>query len=173
MKKRFKNSWSWQTGCPTEAAETRQISLWWCARKAATSTGCPIDFQQAAEFPVLPEGGTDQGKELEGHLPLAPGSSALGAEKNPQTGFARLFRVGACPGPLAAAVLAALDPQSAVAAASAQGAASGLTRPTCFNQVWTVDFKGWFRIAAGQRQEPLTVRDLFNRLGLCVRLLPS
>jgi transposase InsO family protein len=49
----------------------------------------------------------------------------------------------------------------------------GLTRPRRPNQVWTVDFKGWFRTADGQRQEPLTVRDLFSRYGLCVRLLPS
>ncbi len=51
--------------------------------------------------------------------------------------------------------------------------APGLTRPTRPNQVWTVDFKGWFRTADGQRQEPLTVRDLFSRYGLCVRLLPN
>jgi len=36
-----------------------------------------------------------------------------------------------------------------------------------------VDFKGWFRTADGQRQEPLTVRDLFSRYVLCVRLLPN
>jgi hypothetical protein len=36
-----------------------------------------------------------------------------------------------------------------------------------------VDFKGWFRTADGQRQEPLTVRDLFSRYGLCLRLLPN
>jgi putative transposase len=41
------------------------------------------------------------------------------------------------------------------------------------NQVWTVDFKGWFRTGHGQRCEPLTVRDLFSRYGLRVRLLPS
>ena len=41
------------------------------------------------------------------------------------------------------------------------------------NQVWTVDFKGWFRTEDGVRQEPLTVRDLFSRHGLCVKLLPS
>jgi hypothetical protein len=39
------------------------------------------------------------------------------------------------------------------------------------NQVWTVDFKGWFRTQDGQRIEPLTVRDLFSRYGLCIRLL--
>jgi putative transposase len=49
----------------------------------------------------------------------------------------------------------------------------GLTIPTRPNQVWTVDFKGWFRTADGVRQEPLTVRDLFSRYGLEVRLLPS
>jgi putative transposase len=49
--------------------------------------------------------------------------------------------------------------------------APGLT-PACRpNHVWTVDFKGWFCTANGQRQEPLTVRDLFSRYGLCVRLL--
>ena len=41
------------------------------------------------------------------------------------------------------------------------------------NQVWTVDFKGWFRAGNGQRCEPLTVRDLFSRYGLLARVLPS
>jgi transposase InsO family protein len=41
------------------------------------------------------------------------------------------------------------------------------------NQVWTVDFKGWFRTGNGQRCEPLTVRDLFSRYGLAARVLPS
>lgn len=41
------------------------------------------------------------------------------------------------------------------------------------NQVWTVDFKGWFRTQNGQRVEPLTVRDLFSRYVLAVRLLPD
>ncbi len=49
----------------------------------------------------------------------------------------------------------------------------GLTQPTRPNQVWTVDFKGWFRTADGQRQEPLTVRDLFSRYVLCLHLLPN
>jgi len=49
----------------------------------------------------------------------------------------------------------------------------GLTVPTRSHQVWTVDFKGWFRTADGVRQEPLTVRDLFSRYGLCLRLLPN
>lgn len=39
------------------------------------------------------------------------------------------------------------------------------------NHVWTVDFKGWFRTQDGQRVEPLTVRDLFSRYLLSVRLL--
>lgn len=49
----------------------------------------------------------------------------------------------------------------------------GLTRARQSNQVWTVDFKGWFRTADGVRQEPLTVRDLFSRFVLCLRLLPN
>jgi hypothetical protein len=39
------------------------------------------------------------------------------------------------------------------------------------NQVWTVDFKGWFRTQDGRRVEPLTVRDLFSRYLLTIRLL--
>ena len=39
------------------------------------------------------------------------------------------------------------------------------------NQVWTVDFKGWFRTEDGRRVEPLTVRDLFSRYLLEVRVL--
>ncbi len=49
----------------------------------------------------------------------------------------------------------------------------GLTVARRPNQVWTVDFKGWYRTADGLRQEPLTVRDLFSRYGLCLRLLPN
>jgi putative transposase len=49
----------------------------------------------------------------------------------------------------------------------------GLTVATRPNEVWTVDFKGHFCTADGQRQEPLTVRDLFSRYGLCLRLLPN
>lgn len=48
-----------------------------------------------------------------------------------------------------------------------------LTKARRPNQVWTVDFKGWFRTGNGQRCEPLTVRDLFSRYGLLVRLLPT
>jgi putative transposase len=49
----------------------------------------------------------------------------------------------------------------------------GLTVPSRPNQVWTVDFKGWFRTADGQRQEPLTIRDLFSRYVLRLHLLPN
>jgi len=31
------------------------------------------------------------------------------------------------------------------------------------NDVWTVDFKGWWRTLNGERCEPLTVRDAFSR----------
>jgi len=41
------------------------------------------------------------------------------------------------------------------------------------NQVWTVDFKGWFRAGNGERCEPLTVRDLYSRYGLAGRVLPT
>jgi transposase-like protein len=38
------------------------------------------------------------------------------------------------------------------------------------HEVWTVDFKGWYRIGDGMRVYPLTVRDLYSRHGLCVHL---
>src|SRR5213083_1485667 len=46
-----------------------------------------------------------------------------------------------------------------------------LTVPQAPNNVWTVDFKGWFRTRDGQRVDPLTVRDLFSRYLLGIRLL--
>jgi transposase InsO family protein len=46
-----------------------------------------------------------------------------------------------------------------------------LTIPHAPNDVWTVDFKGWFRTCNGQRVDPLTVRDLFSRFILGIRLL--
>jgi putative transposase len=48
-----------------------------------------------------------------------------------------------------------------------------LTRSGAPNEVWTADFKGWFRTGKGQRIEPLTVRDLFSRYILTIRLLPD
>lgn len=37
------------------------------------------------------------------------------------------------------------------------------------NDVWTVDFKGWWRTRDGRRCEPLTIRDLYSRYILCLR----
>jgi hypothetical protein len=39
------------------------------------------------------------------------------------------------------------------------------------HDVWTVDFKGWYRTRDGVRLEPLTVRDLYSRYGLRIALL--
>ena len=41
------------------------------------------------------------------------------------------------------------------------------------NDVWTVDFKGWWRTRDGKRYEPLTVRDAFSRYVLCLEMLGS
>jgi putative transposase len=46
-----------------------------------------------------------------------------------------------------------------------------LTLPQQPNEVWTVDFKGWFRTGDGTRVEPLTVRDLASRYVLAIALL--
>jgi len=39
------------------------------------------------------------------------------------------------------------------------------------NEVWTIDFKGWWRTADGERFEPLTVRDSHSRFVLAARVL--
>jgi putative transposase len=41
------------------------------------------------------------------------------------------------------------------------------------NDVWSMDFKGWFRTGDGRRCEPLTVRDVHSRFVLAVVLLPN
>jgi putative transposase len=41
------------------------------------------------------------------------------------------------------------------------------------NEVWTVDFKGWWRDRQGQRCEPLTVRDEHSRYLLELRRMPD
>src|SRR5579859_1586598 len=50
---------------------------------------------------------------------------------------------------------------------------TAVTVATAPNQVWTVDFKGWWRLGNGQRCEPLTIRDAFSRFVLAVRLPPQ
>jgi putative transposase len=50
-----------------------------------------------------------------------------------------------------------------------------LTRPLAAaqapNDVWTADFKGWFRTADGTRCDPLTVADAYSRFVLCCRIV--
>src|SRR5437899_4519865 len=46
-----------------------------------------------------------------------------------------------------------------------------LTMAKSPNEVWTVDFKGWFRTGDGSRVEPMTVRDLASRYILGIILL--
>src|SRR3954465_3116118 len=41
------------------------------------------------------------------------------------------------------------------------------------DDLWTMDFKGWWRARNGQKCEPFTVRDSYSRFGLAARLPPS
>jgi transposase InsO family protein len=41
------------------------------------------------------------------------------------------------------------------------------------DDLWTMDFKGWWRARNGQRCEPFTVRDAYSRFVLAARLLPN
>lgn len=49
----------------------------------------------------------------------------------------------------------------------------GLTVPRQPNEVWTVDFKGWFRLGNGQRCDPLTVCDRYSHYLLACRARPD
>ena len=40
------------------------------------------------------------------------------------------------------------------------------------NDVWTADFKGWFRTLDGTRCDPLTIADAHSRFVLCCRIVP-
>lgn len=40
------------------------------------------------------------------------------------------------------------------------------------NDVWTADFKGWFRTGDGTRCDPLTIVDAYSRFVLCCRIVP-
>lgn len=48
---------------------------------------------------------------------------------------------------------------------------SGLRTAVAPNDLWCIDFKGWFRTADGVRCDPLTVTDAFSRYLLCSRLV--
>lgn len=50
--------------------------------------------------------------------------------------------------------------------------APDLKAKTC-NEIWTVDFKGWWRTRDGARCEPLTVRDAFSRFVLAIKVMKS
>lgn len=41
------------------------------------------------------------------------------------------------------------------------------------NDVWTVDFKGWWKMLGGGRCEPLTIRDLYSKYILSVKAMES
>jgi len=60
------------------STESGQKGLLWRSQEPAATTGCPIDFEQAAEFEFLPQGRAQQGKEAgETVAPLAqPGREA-------------------------------------------------------------------------------------------------
>ncbi len=48
---------------------------------------------------------------------------------------------------------------------------SPLRVAVCANDLWCIDFKGWFRTGDGQRCDPLTVTDAFSRYLLCAQVV--
>lgn len=43
--------------------------------------------------------------------------------------------------------------------------------PKVSNDVWTIDFKGWWRTSDGKRCDPFTVRDAYSRYVLAIELI--
>lgn len=41
------------------------------------------------------------------------------------------------------------------------------------NDVWSIDYKGWFRVGDGTRCDPLTVNDVYSRVSLVCRAMVS
>ena len=41
------------------------------------------------------------------------------------------------------------------------------------NDVWSIDYKGWFRVGDGTRCDPLTINDVFSRVSLECRAMVS
>ena len=52
-----------RSGYPITSAESGQKGLLGRAQKASAAPGCPIDFEQAAQFEFLPQGGAQQREE--------------------------------------------------------------------------------------------------------------
>lgn len=48
-----------------------------------------------------------------------------------------------------------------------------LRQARCPNDIWTADYKGWYRTGDGTKVEPLTVRDLASRYVLAITLMPG
>jgi transposase InsO family protein len=65
------------------------------------------------------------------------------------------------------------EPRRRQRRADAGGRLSGERRGQSPNEVWTVDFKGWWYDAQRERCEPLTVRDEHSRYILELRRLPN
>lgn len=56
---------------------------------------------------------------------------------------------------------------------SEQGRLTTPVRPERPNQVWTIDFKGWWYTRNRSRFEPLTIRDGYSRYVLCAQALDN
>ena len=50
-------------------------------------------------------------------------------------------------------------------------APAGFAPITAPNDLWCIDFKGWFRTADGQRCDPLTITDAYSRYALVCQIV--
>ncbi len=54
-----------------------------------------------------------------------------------------------------------------------QPSAPPVVEANASNDVWSIDYKGWFRVSDGTRCDPLTVNDVFSRASLECRAMVS
>ena len=163
----LRNEWT-MTELAARYGITRKTAYKWVGRYAADGPGGLVERSRA---------------------PVHPGRAIGAAERT-----AILALRGAHPhwGPRKlAAILREREPERRWPAASTMGELlrrAGLSTPrrrvryivplteplaaaTAPNDVWTADFKGWFRTGDGTRCDPLTVADACSRFVLCCRIV--
>jgi putative transposase len=151
---------------------TRQTGYKWCQRHRAEGRRGVVDRSRAPKQPAQPQARRWKAKVLQ----VRRANPHWGAEKL-RVELARRHPRQPLPSGrtmarwLQAAGLARVRPRRARPGPALPH--PGLTVPRRRHEVWTVDYKGWYRTGDHQRQEPLTVRDLFSRYLLAIRLLPN
>ena len=104
-------------------------------------------------------------RELAERIVEAKAPTPVGAQRSSSPGSKT--STPACPGPLPALRAPSWTARGlcsgAVAAAAPPPGTNPSPTPSHPNDVWSIDFKGWFRTGDGTRVDPLTVQDAASR----------